>query len=210
MESDRLKSEGSLDLDGFMDVLYVLMKAAWGPEWGVFSMNKPQLTDARNVVMPQIVYTIPSIKPGMQGSHQELKPRLRERKMEVSPLTGESGWVEIYGRTLDCRINFIVYGQNNREANLFSKRFRQLIDAFKGYLLEKGVQNIWFIEEDDRNLEENSDEQVSSRMVAYLVRIEELTRKELSSIKSITVTADAIYEQLREENTLPSQLNPSL
>ena len=210
MESDRLKSEGSLDLDGFMDVLYVLMKAAWGPEWGVFSMNKPQLTDGRNVVMPQIVYTVPSIKPGMQGSHQELKPRLRERKMEVSPLTGESGWVEIYGRTLDCRINFIVYGQNNREANLFSKRFRQLIDAFKGYLLEKGVQNIWFIEEDDRNLEENSDEQVSSRMVAYLVRIEELTRKELSSIKSITVTADAIYEQLREENTLPSQLNPSL
>ena len=210
MESDRLKSEGSLDLDGFMDVLYVLMKAAWGPEWGVFSMNKPQLTDGRNVVMPQIVYTIPSIKPGMQGSHQELKPRLRERKMEVSPLTGESGWVEIYGRTLDCRINFIVYGQNNREANLFSKRFRQLIDAFKGYLLEKGVQNIWFIEEDDRNLEENSDEQVSSRMVAYLVRIEELTRKELSSIKSITVTADVIYEQLREENTLPSQLNPSL
>ena len=72
------------------------------------------------------------------------------------------------------------------------------------------MQNIWFIEEDDRNLEENSDEQVSSRMVAYLVRIEELTRKELSSIKSITVTADAIYEQLREENTLPSQLNPSL
>ena len=210
MESDRLKSEGSLDLDGFMDVLYVLMKAAWGPDWGVFSMNKPQLTDGRNVVMPQIVYTIPSIKPGMQGSHQELKPRLRERKMEVSPLTGESGWVEIYGRTLDCRINFIVYGQNNREANLFSKRFRQLIDAFKGYLLEKGVQNIWFIEEDDRNLEENSDEQVSSRMVAYLVRIEELTRKELSSIKSITVNADAIYEQLREENTLPSQLNPSL
>ena len=210
MESDRLKSEGSLDLDGFMDVLYALMKAAWGPEWGVFSMNKPQLTDGRNVVMPQIVYTIPSIKPGMQGSHQELKPRLRERKMEVSPLTGESGWVEIYGRTLDCRINFIVYGQNNREANLFSKRFRQLIDAFKGYLLEKGVQNIWFIEEDDRNLEENSDEQVSSRMVAYLVRIEELTRKELSFIKSITVTADVIYEQLREENTLPSQLNPSL
>ena len=210
MESDRLKSEGSLDLDGFMDVLYVLMKAAWGPDWGVFSMNKPQLTDGRNVVMPQIVYTIPSIKPGMQGSHQELKPRLRERKMEVSPLTGESGWVEIYGRTLDCRINFIVYGQNNREANLFSKRFRQLIDAFKGYLLEKGVQNIWFIEEDDRNLEENSDEQVSSRMVAYLVRIEELTRKELSLIKSITVTADVIYEQLREENTLPSQLNPSL
>ena len=210
MESDRLKSEGSLDLDGFMDVLYVLMKAAWGPEWGVFSMNKPQLTDGRNVVMPQIVYTIPSIKPGMQGSHQELKPRLRERKMEVSPLTGESGWVEIYGRTLDCRINFIVYGQNNREANLFSKRFRQLIDAFKGYLLEKGVQNIWFIEEDDRNLEENSDEQVSSRMVAYLVRIEELTRKELSFIKSITVTADVIYEQLREENTLPSQLNSSL
>ena len=210
MESDRLISEGSLDLDGFMDVLYVLMKAAWGPEWGVFSMNKPQLTDGRNVVMPQIVYTIPSIKPGMQGSHQELKPRLRERKMEVSPLTGESGWVEIYGRTLDCRINFIVYGQNNREANLFSKRFRQLIDAFKGYLLEKGVQNIWFIEEDDRNLEENSDEQVSSRMVAYLVRIEELTRKELSFIKSITVTADVIYEQLREENTLPSQLNPSL
>ena len=210
MESDRLKSEGSLDLDGFMDVLYVLMKAAWGPEWGVFSMNKPQLTDGRNVVMPQIVYTVPSIKPGMQGSHQELKPRLRERKMEVSPLTGESGWVEIYGRTLDCRINFIVYGQNNREANLFSKRFRQLIDAFKGYLLEKGVQNIWFIEEDDRNLEENSDEQVSSRMVAYLVRIEELTRKELSFIKSITVTADVIYEQLREENTLPSQLNPSL
>ena len=210
MESDRLKSEGSLDLDGFMDVLYVLMKAAWGPDWGVFSMNKPQLTDGRNVVMPQIVYTIPSIKPGMQGSHQELKPRLRERKMEVSPLTGDSGWVEIYGRTLDCRINFIVYGQNNREANLFSKRFRQLIDAFKGYLLEKGVQNIWFIEEDDRNLEENSDEQVSSRMVAYLVRIEELTRKELSFIKSITVTADVIYEQLREENTLPSQLNPSL
>ena len=210
MESDRLKSEGSLDLDGFMDVLYVLMKAAWGPDWGVFSMNKPQLTDGRNVVMPQIVYTIPSIKPGMQGSHQELKPRLRERKMEVSPLTGESGWVEIYGRTLDCRINFIVYGQNNREANLFSNRFRQLIDACKGYLLEKGVQNIWFIEEDDRNLEENSDEQVSSRMVAYLVRIEELTRKELSFIKSITVTADVIYEQLREENTLPSQLNPSL
>ena len=210
MESDRLKSEGSLDLDGFMDVLYVLMKAAWGPEWGVFSMNKPQLTDARNVVMPQIVYTVPSIKPGMQGSHQELKPRLREKKMEVSPLTGESGWVEIYGRTLDCRINFIVYGQNNREANLFSKRFRQLIDAFKGYLLEKGVPNIWFIEEAARNLEETSHEQVSSRMVAYLVRIEELTRKELSFIKSITVSADVIYEQLREENTLPSQLNPSL
>ena len=205
MESDRLKSEHSMDLDGFIDNLYVLLKAAWGEDWGVFSMNKPNLTDGRDVKMPQIVYTVPKIEPGSIGTHKEIKPRLREKFQEINQLTGETGWVEIYGKILDCQVDFIVYAENNRDANLITKRFRQLLDAYKGLLMKKGMQNLWYLQESDRNPRESSEEMLSARTISYLVRIEELSYVEINSINSIELKVNVIYDRLATDGLLPSQ-----
>lgn len=205
MEPERLTAEGSMDFEEFIDAIYVLLKAAWGEDWGVFSMNKPSITDGRDVTMPQIVYTIPKIEPGMIGTHREIKPRLRDRRNELSPITGDLNWVEIYGRVLDCQVDFIIYGANNKNANLLAKRFRQLLDTYKGALMRQGLQNLWFTKEADRNIDENSDELIAARTISYLVRIEELSRVEVATIEALSVEMQTLNEKLQLEGTLPSQ-----
>lgn len=206
MVPERQRAEGNLDFDGFIDVVYSLLNAVLGEGWGVFTQKKPTFTeDERNIDMPQILYSLERIRPGQVGKGiVERTPRHRETRPYVDE-DGNRSLIETRGRIIDCSVSFIIYATSNREANNLTNRLRNILDVYKGVLLEKGIQNIWFEEENQRSDRENLKDPVASRELKYLVRLEELTHINVSEIKSVSVQVNIMKEKLGMEGKLPSQ-----
>lgn len=190
----------------FIDAVYVLLQTVWGEEWGTFVMARPTHSDAENVSMPQITYNLLKRQPGIVGKEvREIKPRHRETVQGVSSLTGEPTAVNIKGQIMDCIVEFAVYAQNNKEALEWTDRFKEVMSTYKGVLMEKGLQNMWYLEDTDRNENENLKDKVSSRQVVYQVRIEEVTQEEVETLKHINYQFDIVKDKLELDNFLPSQ-----
>ena len=206
MESDRLKYAASMDFDDFIDNVYALLTFLWGEDWGVFTIMKPTTSNGRDIPMPRIVYSLKQVEPGLVGKNvREISPRHRESFIELSPLTGEEVLVEIKGRVMDCMVEFTIYAENNFEASRLTKSFRQVMEKYKGVLMGRGLQNMWFQKEYERNDRENSEEKVSSRGVLYLVKLEELFRTEQLEMQQVTINLDVAKNLLELEGKLPSQ-----
>ena len=190
----------------FIDSIYVLMQMVWGEEWGTFVMARPTHSDAENVSMPQITYNLLKRQPGVVGKEvREIKPRHRETVKGISTLTGEPTTINVKGQVMDCIVEFAVYAQNNKEALVWTDRFKDLMSTYKGILMEKGLQNMWYLEDTDRNENENLKDKVSSRKVVYQVRIEEVTHEEVETLKHINVQFKVAKNKLELDNALPSQ-----
>ena len=207
LEQRRLKSDESMDFDKFIDSLFTVLKMTWGAEWGTFTMNKPQLSDINQISMPYIVYSTVSIVPGMQGTVRELRPRLRERihKEPEEGSTVEPGYFEVYGRVFDTTVEFIIYAENNRKANLLAKRFREVIETYTGLFKQKGLLGINFVSENDRNQRENSEENLASRSIRYTLRTEELLIRDTSAVQGVEISLSAQLSTFEQEGVLPSQ-----
>lgn len=209
MEPDRLTADKSSDFLSWMDTIAVLMKAVWGDEAPLFTMIKPDGTDSRNVKFPQIVYSLTSLQPGVVGNNQmrEIKPRHRERKEEVSLLTGKPVWADYYGQVVDATIVFTIYANNNDEVYYWTQKLKHFLVEYKGYFLREGVKNYWWKSERERNTEESGKAYFSSRELHYHTQFEELTRVEQATLESIDlyVYAETRRSFLEDNNTLPSQ-----
>lgn len=206
MEPKRLKAKKSMDFDQFICNVDVLLETVWGKEWGTFSIIKPTTSDSRNVPMPQVVYSLKDAQPGLVGNNtREVSPRQREVYKGPSQVTGKETMVRIMGRVMDCTVEFFVYADNNREAIELTRRLRQVLEQYKGLLMENGMQNMWFQKEYQRNTEENADEALASRGLIYLVRLEELFRTEEEEWNSIKVRVNLALDELGLNENLPSK-----
>lgn len=206
MEPDRLKAKKSMDFEQFIDNVYALLETVWGKNWGMFTINKPTISDSRNIPMPHIVYSLKEAQPGLVGKEtREIAPRQREVYKETSQLTGEETTVQVMGRVMDCTVEFFVYSDNNREAMLLTKSLREVLEKYKGVLMGNGMQNMWLKKDYERNMEESAQDKLASRGLTYLVRLEELFRNEQDEISEIQIRMKVAMNQMELANELPSQ-----
>ena len=206
MEPNRLKFEKSMDFDQFIDTVYALLETVWGKNWGTFTITKPTTSNSKDVNMPQIVYSLNDIKPGLVGpDRREIKPRRREVLTELSALTGEQIQVEIKGLVLDFEVEFFIYADNNREVIQLTRSFRKVLETYKGLLMGNGMRNMWFQKEYQRNTEENAQDKLASRGLIYNVQLEELFRIEHGQIEEITILMQLAMNEMELNGDLPSQ-----
>ena len=207
MEFDELnrnqatRFEGNLNFSTFADAVYVLLEKLWGKEWGKFLMERPSGLDAKNVKMPTITYQLRKIEPGDIGRGQrERKPRKRG-SYEIL-FNGEKRTVIEEGQIMDAEVVFTVYATSNLEAIQTTDAFMDVIHTGKGFLLKKGLRNIWFKENIEKDIQ--SRENIIAREVVYDVKFERIFKTMPGNIESIDVEADTLYDILRKEGLLPS------
>lgn len=205
--SDRLKSETKMDYRKFIDILYCLLNLIWGEDWGQMVMKRPNFTeDVKNAEMPIITYVLKEARPGEVGQRGtiERKPRLRE-KFEVMDENNQRSFISIEGQIIDAEIEFVIYGESNNEAMELSEAFREVMNKYKGYFMEHGLQNIWFKREYERSSNEQRKDDMATRGIEYQLRFEELTEINDTEMKQISVTATSYFEEMKKEGKLPSQ-----
>lgn len=210
----------SIDFLGFMDIIYSTMVAHWGEEdTPVFTMTMPNPTDSENIPMPQILYALADLQPGIVGNNQtrEIKPRVREQRQEKSEKDIEKNVEARYtGQMMDAMVTFTVYATSNEEVYAWTNMFRHFMQQYKGYFLSKGIRDVYWLKENPSDHDLRSSGYYVGRELHYLVRFEEIVRTEHDNLVSVSVDETNIINiinlavsvaknKLELESGLPSQ-----
>lgn len=205
----------SVDFLGFMDIIYSTMVSHWGEEdTPVFTMTMPNPTDSENIPMPQILYALTDLQPGIVGGNQtrEIKPRVRERRKEYSQRQEECPEAHqkkvearYTGQMVDAMVTFTVYATSNEEVYAWTNMFRHFMQQYKGYFLSKGIRDVYWLKEDPSDHDLKSAGYYVGRQLHYLVRLEEIVRTEHSLIEEIDLAVSVAKKKLKFKRCLPSQ-----
>lgn len=173
--SNRLRSNGLLDVDGFTTILHSLMLEAWGEDWGTFTEAWPSGSDPKQITTPIITYKTQLLKPGKVGREAvEVKPRVREEFVTDNPQTGQKETITIKGQVMDCTLKFYVWEETNGKADALAKKFRSLLFTYQGFLMEQGVEDMLFIEQMDMDTGGFFRDNVVGKELTFFLRLEEL------------------------------------
>ena len=166
-----------------------------------FVMKNPTLSDSKEVDLPVITWNMKERLPGkVTSEHRELKPR--RRTMEIPNEKGETKGYKIFdGRIVEILAEFTVFGHTNQEVLITTREFTELMDTYKGDFMKRGLLNYWFVSETEGMQDQTKDEMVS-RIVTYNVRIQEVTELDPSYVKKILVKAETLMNGLQENKTL--------
>lgn len=191
-----LQSSGNMDYDEFVVVMKYLLDASWGENWGAFTPDNPNVTDAKNIKFPIIVHYLNELQPGVVGKGtKEIKPRYRYLGKNSTPDRANINATTIYGQMLDAEVVFEVWGETNGEVNEMTKRLRQTINAFTGYLKEKGLHEIQFLKMEPDLGGSKMNDSYKIRKLRYFIKFEEIT--EVPS--DIFRIFDVVDKKLQEE-----------
>lgn len=169
-----LQAQKSMDFEQLTDLIFRLLKAAWGDDWGTFCEAFPNGRDPLHVKMPVITYTLKQMKPAQVGKGtREIKPRYRDEFFEQREVEGNPQATQIYGQIMEHEIVFEIWEENNAKANKLAKRFRDFMRMYTGYLMSQGAQQLLF---DSQNNEKETDfrDNVVCRKQVYKARLEDL------------------------------------
>lgn len=208
MELSSSVGRESIDFLGFMDIIYSTMVAHWGEEdTPVFTMTMPNPTDSENIPMPQILYALTDLQPGIVGNNQtrEIKPRVREQRKEYSKAHQEKVEARYTGQMMDAMVTFTVYATSNEEVYAWTNMFRHFMQQYKGYFLSKGIRDVYWLKEDPSGHDLKSGDYYVGRQLHYLVRLEEIVRTEHSLIEEIDLAVCVAKKKLKFKRCLPSQ-----
>lgn len=204
--NNRQRHEENMDYRKFIDTLYVLLRMVWGEDWGQLIIKRPTTSELKNIDMPIIVYSLMEMRPGQVGnSSVEISPRQRESFTVLDEHTNKKHSIQVLGQMMDCYIEFVVYEENNQKAMNLSTKFMEVMNEYKGTLMEKGMQNMWFEKEYGRNVNESGKDSMASRAILYRVRLEQLTERNVTLLEGFSLEIDTVYNKLVEEGKLPSQ-----
>ena len=166
-----------------------------------FVMKNPTLADSKEVDLPVITWNMKERLPGkVTSEHRELKPR--RRTIEVPNEEDDTKEYKIFdGRIVEILVEFTVFGHTNQEVLITTREFTELMDTYKGDFMKRGLLNYWFVSETEGMQDQTKDEMVS-RIVTYNVRIQEVTELDPSYVKKILVKADTLMNGLQENKSL--------
>lgn len=185
----RLMSEGeALQYDDFTDLLYRLFSNAWGDGWGTFTEEFPTTTTPSDIAYPIITYAVVEMQPAMVGKNvREIKPRIRSYNNVV--VNGKSeDVVKVLAQRLDYVIEFRIWEENNKKLQELSKRFRDFMKSYTGYIMQKGTPVLIFQRMERK--EANFGDSGVSQSHYYLVRLEEVTIVPSVGLSKVTQQVD--------------------
>ncbi|MEX3713555.1 hypothetical protein ABFV99_14220 [Cytobacillus horneckiae] len=189
------QANGSMDYEEMMKTIKYLLDAAWGPKWGSFTQDGPNVTDAKNVEYPVILHYIQEMIPGLIGKGvREIKPRIRYTDINKETNGNQPPATNILGQVFDAEIAFEVWEETNAQVEKVAKRLRQTLSIYAGFLKEKGIKEIIF-----QKMETNKDSSIRDsskvRKLIYLVRFEELTEVPTDVLRVV----DIVEKKLQKE-----------
>ncbi len=188
MDGRLMSEDGALDYEGFTDLLYRLFSNAWGDGWGTFTEEFPSTTTPSDIAYPIITYSVVEMQPAMMGKNvREIKPRVRSYNNVV--VNGKSeDVVKVLAQRLDYVIEFRIWEENNKKLEELSKRFRDFMKSYTGYIMKKGTPVLLFqrMERKETNVGDNA----VSQSHYYLVRLEEITIVPSMSLSKVTQQVD--------------------
>lgn len=196
-QPNRQQANGSLDFEGLMKTLKYLLDAAWGPDWGRFSPDGPNVTDPRNVEYPIVTYGLQELRPGKIGKSgtREIKPRYRymDRTRDVNGTQPPA--VTIYGQVMEGEITFEIWEETNAQADEMAKQLRALIATYAGYLKEKGLKEIIFLKQQTGALSSHIQDSHKVRVLTYFVKFEELNEVPTDIFRVMEVVDKRLQEE---------------
>lgn len=196
VNTKRLQSNGSMDYEQMIKTIKYLLDAAWGSNWGTFTSDGPNVTDARNVEYPIIVYSMTSLEPGLiSADTREIKPRLRQSVFNDKTNGNMPPITNVYGQVFDAEIVFEIWEETNAKVDKLTKEFRQTINAFTGYLKEKGLKEIMF-QKMEPVLASTMRDAHKVRRLTYLAKFEELSEVPVDIFHAF----DVVDKRLRDES----------
>lgn len=200
--SNPLTSDESMDMDKFTDIIKLLVDEAWEDGWGTFTDSQPTTTNGKDIKFPQIAYELKLMQPGKVGSNtRNIKPRTKGH-LTVGE-NGEKISILQKSQIMDCTYRFYIYGNSNKEAEVLSMNFIELMQTYTGFLERQGLRNIVFTGLEKK--QPNSQEDIIIYVVQYNVQFEIFYEKYVQTINTIEVTVEDTYSKLKEEGLLPSQ-----
>jgi hypothetical protein len=184
MENPRLQAQRTCNFEEFTDIIFRLLNAAWGPDWGTFCEAFPNGTDPQNVKPPIITYKLVEMRPGQIGRDgtREMKARHRET---IFPEDDQATAIEVFGRIFDATVVFEIWEESNTKASKVATRFIDFLDMYTGYIKSQGVKELIFQRfSNDTNSAWKDD--IVSRRVEYFVRFEHLNEIRSDVLKKVT------------------------
>lgn len=202
IHSGRLHAEGNLDIEGFIDLLDRLLKAAWGNDWGTFTDQFPTGTDPEQLPLPIITWDIKErVTSDMKGN--SFKPR----NWGTEPDPERPGdFVTVYRHWFDCDIEFTVWAKTTREAKILLEKLEDILVSYTGYFREKGIKDLYFISERRGVVESQGRQDLAYRTLTYRVTIEKIwiarnytLRQVIAQVESAQVNPTTQPARLRVE-----------
>ncbi|MES9681827.1 hypothetical protein ABWK22_02680 [Gottfriedia acidiceleris] len=189
------QANGSMDYEEMTKTVKYLLDAAWGPKWGSFTPDGPNVTDETNVEYPIILHYISEMRPGLIGKNtRELKPRHRYSAINEDLNGTLPPVVKIYGQVFDAEVVFEIWEETNAKVDKLTKEFRQTLSTYTGFLKEKGLKELQFLRmETDLSNSKIRDSHKIRRLV-YFVRFEELTEVPTDIFHVIDVVEKKLQE----------------
>jgi len=170
------------DIEQMTDDLMAILKMAWGKNWGQFFEAYPVGTKPNDITFPAITYSFDKMEPGEIGSNgrRDVKPKIRGQYKEADGSVGTT----IKARIIDAYVTFYCWEENPRKASKLARDFMVVMDSFTGYLKERGIQEIRFIEMVPGERAWNTDDAVNKE-IRYRIRYEEQIVSQMDLIKDI-------------------------
>lgn len=183
-ENPRLQANGTCDFEGFTDIIFRLLNAAWGTGWGTFVEAFPNNTDPQNIQTPVISYKLTQMLPGKIGKDgtREIKPRHRDT---IFPSDDPTTAIDIFGRIFDSIVEFEIWEENNTKASKLATKFIDFMDMYTGYIKQQGVKEIIF-QKFSNDTTTGWNENIVSRKVEYFVRFEHLNQINSDTLQKVT------------------------
>lgn len=191
---DRLIANSNKGITEFFSMLKVIIEAAWGDNWGVFTDSEPTGTDPADVQLPIISYS--TIKRIPCKSIPNLKPRAMHIIKDPDNSTDN---LIVYRQWFDYTVRFGIWTATNNECVTLMDQLEELILGFVGYFKEQGVSEILFVLEEEGKVLEQERQKISHRSLVYDIRIERITLLRSSKMQQILET---VYLQQDKERQL--------
>lgn len=189
----RLQAAASCTFEEFTDLVHRLLNSAWGSDWGNFSEAFPQGSDARNVKLPVITYTVESKTPGQVGKDgtKEIKPRFRETYDPAVPVDDSMAKINVYSQTFDYIVRFDVWEENNQKLAKIADRFEDFMMTYLGYFMSQGVGQLVFQKMSSGEYMDITDSAVV-RNYRYLVRLERHVEVPVAVIREVITRVEVL------------------